>query len=460
MRIVAKYQKGGKSSKFNSKEPIYVLGYSKKATDQEVSSSLGKAQEHAQRRALKNVADTYRGSIEFYPMDEGYQYFIENEKKNIVINPPSAEDVERVRKQLSYDVFDAEFKRAGKSVLSKQFNGVKYLPTTRENVEDNINSIPKGSNIMYMDHAGDNMFGRPKEEFADLIASRDPKVCIGGSCYGEEVIGDYLRSRLPNADIKLTKGEWPGFNPNKKGIDAILPKMPFDEFYDNAFFRDPEIPLAEPNILKQLGGNINTTGYTPGYESMDNAFNIIPGNRITMANTPFDVLGIPDKGKPVVMKSGLRNILFPKAKYVTEIPLKQTGGRLTNPYIKEGFQARTADGHYLEPNNFRIRPSTLELNDITKIPGRFSTSDTFPNDVNFNRHVNMSDEQHKYLQDEYAKLKGMYVETARTPAFDPNEQFILDQDNARNLDFYLLKNRYGIKQYLRGGRLKKRSLFK
>lgn len=207
---------------------------------------------------------------------------------------------------------------------------------------------------------------------------------------------------------------------------------------------------ATADNKQQLGSsiesNVNTTGYTPGTDSFENDINVIPSNIITMKNTPFDVLGIPNKGRAKLMKAGLRKIVFPDADYVTEIPMVQIGGRLRNPYIKEGFQAHTADGHYLEPNNFLVRPSTLELSNYTKIPGRFSTPDTYPNDINYNRHTNMSDEQHKYLQDAYAKLKGMYVETAKTPAYNSLEQSMYDQDTAHELDYTLLKNRFGIKQ--------------
>jgi len=76
----------------------------------------------------------------------------------------------------------------------------------------------------------------------------------------------------------------------------------------------------------EAGGNVNKTGYTPGTDSFENDFNIIPSNHLTMKNTPFDVLGIPNVGKLKVMKAGVKRIMFPSADYVTEIPIRQSGG--------------------------------------------------------------------------------------------------------------------------------------
>lgn len=86
--------------------------------------------------------------------------------------------------------------------------------------------------------------------------------------------------------------------------------------------------MMGPNIVPDFkeGGNLeNTTGYTPGTPSFDNRINIIPSNHITMKNTPFNVLGIPDKGSPRLMTPGSEHY-FPGAKKVKEIPMRQYGG--------------------------------------------------------------------------------------------------------------------------------------
>ena len=75
----------------------------------------------------------------------------------------------------------------------------------------------------------------------------------------------------------------------------------------------------------QGGGNVNKTGYTLGYSTMNNPYNIIPGNKITMKNTPFPLMGIGDNNQSKVMLPG-NNYSFPGASKVLEIPLKSYGG--------------------------------------------------------------------------------------------------------------------------------------
>ena len=84
-------------------------------------------------------------------------------------------------------------------------------------------------------------------------------------------------------------------------------------------------PVGIKGYKKQLGGLINLTGYTPGTSTFNNPINIIPSNHITMKNTPFSVLGIPDRGNPRVMKPGSEHV-FPGAQSVKEVPLAQYGG--------------------------------------------------------------------------------------------------------------------------------------
>jgi hypothetical protein len=68
------------------------------------------------------------------------------------------------------------------------------------------------------------------------------------------------------------------------------------------------------------GGNINTTGYTPGTASYNNPYNIIPSGNITMQNTPFPVMGIDNTGHKQMMRPG-GQYNFPGS-HVLEIPFK------------------------------------------------------------------------------------------------------------------------------------------
>lgn len=76
------------------------------------------------------------------------------------------------------------------------------------------------------------------------------------------------------------------------------------------------------NGLFQLGGSVNTTGYTPGTPSMSNSYNIIPGNIITMKNTPINLMAIASTGEKRILKPGIKNYKFKGAKWVMEMPYK------------------------------------------------------------------------------------------------------------------------------------------
>jgi len=52
----------------------------------------------------------------------------------------------------------------------------------------------------------------------------------------------------------------------------------------------------------------------------------IPSNRITMQGVGYPVLGVPNKGKPMMMNPG-QEYQFPNAEYVDEYPQMQTGGQ-------------------------------------------------------------------------------------------------------------------------------------
>jgi hypothetical protein len=76
---------------------------------------------------------------------------------------------------------------------------------------------------------------------------------------------------------------------------------------------------------------INKTGYTPGYSTEHNPYNIIPGEDITMRNTPYPLHGTPldENGNPMdsglVMQPG-QEYKFGGASYVAEVPMYKDGG--------------------------------------------------------------------------------------------------------------------------------------
>lgn len=82
---------------------------------------------------------------------------------------------------------------------------------------------------------------------------------------------------------------------------------------------------VEDKSVLELLELINTTGYTPGTDTYNNPINIIPSGEITMENTPFDILAIPNNDKPKIMKSG-KKYNFKNSDNVLEIPMLQDGG--------------------------------------------------------------------------------------------------------------------------------------
>jgi hypothetical protein len=68
-----------------------------------------------------------------------------------------------------------------------------------------------------------------------------------------------------------------------------------------------------------LGGHINSTGYTPGYDTMNNAFNIIPGKHITAnpmdSNTVLSVSPIYSTGlgESFTYKKGMKDVFDKRA---------------------------------------------------------------------------------------------------------------------------------------------------
>jgi hypothetical protein len=124
-------------------------------------------------------------------------------------------------------------------------------------------------------------------------------------------------------------------------------------------------------LAMQFGGSpVNMEGYTPGAESFDNPFNIIPGGNITMKDTPFPVMGYPldanlNVGAPRLMKPGTEH-MFNGAAAVLEVPQKQYGGAseaepLTDDELYELYLTNGADG-------LRLKPGTPEYEKTKKDP--------------------------------------------------------------------------------------------
>ena len=100
--------------------------------------------------------------------------------------------------------------------------------------------------------------------------------------------------------------------------------------YLNSYNPEPKDYMSKGSkgYMYQKGGNVNYTGYTPGTQTYNNDYNVIPSNNITMKNTPFPVLGIGNNGYIKTMQPGF-DYKFGGASYVTELPMRQFGGVAT-----------------------------------------------------------------------------------------------------------------------------------
>jgi hypothetical protein len=99
--------------------------------------------------------------------------------------------------------------------------------------------------------------------------------------------------------------------------------------------------VNENTRMAKRGGFISTEGYKKNSPDLNNDYNIIPSNNITMKDVEFPVLGIDDLGNSKVMYPN-KDYKF-KGNYVTEIPLRdrikkyQDGGNIrygSNDYRK------------------------------------------------------------------------------------------------------------------------------
>lgn len=99
---------------------------------------------------------------------------------------------------------------------------------------------------------------------------------------------------------------------------------------------------------------VNNTGYTPGYSTENNPFNIIPSENITMRNTPYPVQGTPldqngyPMGDSIAMQPG-QDYKFGGASFVLETPNFAKGGTKQNwisdkigKLMREGYPQKQA----------------------------------------------------------------------------------------------------------------------
>lgn len=151
--------------------------------------------------------------------------------------------------------------------------------------------------------------------------------------YPLDIVGDVnysyeFKNHVPNPNIELDDQGNIISDPNiSEDLLKAIRRVADDQYARTGFYPE-SIPKTAADVHKpypennQNGGFINQSGYTPGFPSYKRPYNIIDtkgtGN-ITMKNTPFPVLALPDKGDPRLMLPGEQHT-FQGANYVTEIP--------------------------------------------------------------------------------------------------------------------------------------------
>jgi len=206
-------------------------------------------------------------------------------------------------------------------------------------------------------------------------------------------------------------------NPNSKK-SIVLSEKPNYKVDNSSIIGYAKDILAN----KQYGGSfVNKTGYTPGTESYNNPFNIIPGNDITMSQTPFPVLAKPNVGKPVVMIPG-RDYKFPGASSVTEIPYKRFGGRPLHaqtganvPFVDPGYQG--TDAHIAQPRNVNNDPNYMGENDLYTY---FKKGDK--NFVRKHKRTNQEDVFDQQGIERAFQEDNLWTNPATTPGVTPTQQ--------------------------------------
>jgi hypothetical protein len=119
-------------------------------------------------------------------------------------------------------------------------------------------------------------------------------------------------------------------NPKKRKEYLRKAGVPEDQL-DKVFIHTSKFPLQEYKPRKDAKGNIykeggvSTEGYKRNSPDVNNPYNIIPSNQITMNDVDFPVLGIDDLGNQIMMQPG-EDYTFPGS-YVTEFPMKNMGNK-------------------------------------------------------------------------------------------------------------------------------------
>lgn len=152
-----------------------------------------------------------------------------------------------------------------------------------------------------------------------------------------------------------------------------------------------------------------------------------PEGLITMENTSIDLLGIPNVGKPRIMKKGKKSYQFPGATQVREVPIAQDGGLPgRTPYSREA-----GDQMYRDYLNFYLNPNPkVTSKDDGFDAYNLELSQTMPK----SKYTIQGWERERLIDGKPSGMKEMYDEKPDKPASDrwTPFQFVTRENEAAN----------------------------
>lgn len=131
---------------------------------------------------------------------------------------------------------------------------------------------------------------------------------------------------------------------------------------------------------KFQSGGFSTQGYKRNSPDVNNPYNVIPSNQITMRGVDFPVLGVDNMGNRRLMEPG-NDYTFP-GNYVTEFPIKNMGSKRFGQvgmqkkdipkYVEDRYQVQnTTDNTYSVP--FTPLPKPVPVRNV-KAPANLTNS--------------------------------------------------------------------------------------
>lgn len=215
----------GKLDPFNIEDPEDVSFFEEMVGQTLTNRYLGLGVDRDQLKGIDSrvLFSKFKDNPDFRrKLDEKYESrkgFMQDELESINIFVKNTDEE-------GHDItFRKEFDRAGKDVFSDMYDDVEYIPIReRGKVKGALSKIPKNANVAFMDHSGDYLFGERTSEFINMLAEKQLKTCIGGSCFGQSLFEDSnFKEISPNTDLYLTPKDeqWTGFDKSKKGMDRL-----------------------------------------------------------------------------------------------------------------------------------------------------------------------------------------------------------------------------------------------